>query len=195
MNRATAQIVISVTLLWAASSLGEDSTEGLLQRAKAGNPVAQVNAGYMYMLGRRGIKRDLPTAVSWFRKAAEQGNANGQFELGVMYEHGWGVNADALEAASWYRKAGRQDHRGAELKLGNFYYDGNGVEQDYAKALYWYKKAAAHRRVEADYRLGEMYQEGLGVAKNKVVAQMWFRKAAALGNEKAQEALLAMKKR
>ena len=41
-----------------------------------------------------------------FRKAAEQGYADAQFELGVMYSKGRGVLQSATVAADWYYKAG-----------------------------------------------------------------------------------------
>ena len=44
-------------------------------------------------------------AVKWYRKAAEQGNALAQSNLGWMYHHGKGVPEDHKESVKWYRKA------------------------------------------------------------------------------------------
>ena len=44
-------------------------------------------------------------AVKWYRKAAEQGMAEAQYNLGVCYEYGEGVTKDADEAVTWYKKA------------------------------------------------------------------------------------------
>jgi hypothetical protein len=44
-------------------------------------------------------------AAQWYRRAAEQGNARAQFNLGTLYEQGQGVPADKLEALNWYRLA------------------------------------------------------------------------------------------
>jgi len=44
--------------------------------------------------------------VRWFRKSAQQGYANAQFNLGIMYHHGCGVKQDYPEALCWYSKAG-----------------------------------------------------------------------------------------
>jgi len=46
--------------------------------------------------------------VRWYRKAAEQGHANAQFNLGVGYANGQGVKQDHAEAVRWYRKATEQ---------------------------------------------------------------------------------------
>ena len=40
--------------------------------------------------------------VSWYRLAAEQGNVNGQFNLGRMYVRGQGVVRDHIMAHMWY---------------------------------------------------------------------------------------------
>ena len=42
--------------------------------------------------------------------AAEQGDSNAQFNLGVMYEFGNGVNQDINRAIGWYYLAAQQGH-------------------------------------------------------------------------------------
>ena len=46
--------------------------------------------------------------MKWYRKAAEQGNADGQFNLGACYRDGTGVGKDEAEAVKWYSKAADQ---------------------------------------------------------------------------------------
>ena len=41
-------------------------------------------------------------AVKWFQKAAEQGPAEAQFNLGQMYHKGEGVSQDEVESYAWY---------------------------------------------------------------------------------------------
>ena len=60
----------------------------------------------MYYFG--GVAKDDRQAVYWYRKAADQGNANAQYNLGVMYENGEGVAKDDKQAVYWYRKAADQ---------------------------------------------------------------------------------------
>ena len=67
----------------------------------------------------QGVKLDHAEAAQWrYRKAAEQGHAGGQCNLGVMYENGQGVKQDHAEAVRWYRKAAEQGrlHAVAALK-------------------------------------------------------------------------------
>ena len=60
---------------------------------------------------------DYAEAVKWYRKAAEQGHAEAQYLLGVMYNNGNGVIKDFQEARKWYQKAAEQGHEGAEMAL------------------------------------------------------------------------------
>jgi TPR repeat protein len=54
----------------------------------------------MYEKGQ-GVPQDYKEAVKWYRKAAEQGDASGQFMLGDMYWEGTGVPKDAPTAYMW----------------------------------------------------------------------------------------------
>jgi len=56
-----------------------------------------------------GVTQDDVEAVKWFRKAARQGLAPAQYNLGISYFNGQGVVKDQAAAVMWYRKAaGRQ---------------------------------------------------------------------------------------
>ena len=56
----------------------------LQKKARAGDADAQVDLG-MCCLHGRGVVRGLGQATKLFRRAAEQGNADGQFLLGMRY--------------------------------------------------------------------------------------------------------------
>jgi TPR repeat protein len=49
-----------------------------------------------------GVTQDSAQAVSWYRKAADAGDADGMYQLGIMYQN---VTPDYAQAMSWYRKA------------------------------------------------------------------------------------------
>jgi len=70
----------------------------------------------MYENGH-GVAIDLDKAVHWYRKAAEQDNALGQFNLGDMYDYGKGVPQDVEQAALWYRMAAEQGNEYAIAAL------------------------------------------------------------------------------
>ncbi len=60
-------------------------------------------------------------AAKWFRKAAEQNNAEGQTALGHAYATGEGVDKDPIEAVKWYRKAAIQNSAEAQNYLDSSY--------------------------------------------------------------------------
>jgi TPR repeat protein len=128
-------------------------------------------------------------AVKWYRKAAEQGNANAQYNLGMMYDNGSGVEKNKVEAVKWYRKAAEQGYANAQYNLGVMYECGSGVEENEIEALKWYRKAAEQGNVYHQYNLGVMYTNGSGVEKNEIEAVKWYRKAAEQGYADAQQAL------
>ena len=110
-------------------------------------------------------------------KAAEQGDAAAQFNLGLMYDLGRGVQQDYAEAEKWYYKAAEQGYAFAQHNLGVMYDSGKGVQQDYAEAAKWYRKAAEQGDAVAQYNLGRMYALGHGVMQSGEEAVDWFYKA------------------
>ena len=111
---------------------------------------------------------NLPLAVKEFRTAAEKGDANSQFNVGLMYEQGIGVGKDEKEAVAWYRKAAEQGNSNAQYNLAVLYENGRGTKIDYAKALQWYRKAAIQGDELAVGNLGMLYVRGQGVTEDKV---------------------------
>ena len=123
------------------------------------------------------------------RRAAEQGNASAQTNLGVMYANGRGVRKDQREAVRWYRKAAEQGHARAQTNLGFMYEKGRGVGKDNREAVRWYRKAAEQGHASAQSNLGLAYEYGRGVGKDNREAVRWYRKAAEQGYARAQNNL------
>ena len=72
---------------------------------------------------------------------AEQGDANAQGLLGIMYIQGQGVRQDYVQARQWFAKAAEQGNAEAQSLLGMMYEEGLGVRQDYAQAKEFFGKA------------------------------------------------------
>jgi TPR repeat protein len=81
--------------------------------------------------------------VKRWRRAAEAGNADGQFNLGMFYTKGYGVPQDYAEAVRWFRKAAEQGDAGAQFCLGACYALGRGVPQNNIEAYKWDNLASA----------------------------------------------------
>ena len=71
------------------------------------------------------------------KKAAEQGDAAAQFNLGQIYYSGEEVAQDYAEAMRWYRLAGDQGHMEAQYSLGVMYTNGEGAPKSRGHAMRW----------------------------------------------------------
>ena len=99
----------------------------LRAEAEKGEAEAQFLLGEAYYVGKFGLATNHVEAVKWFRKAAEQKDAQAQCNLGVAYGNGYGVTKDYAEAVKWWRKAAEQNDAAAQFSLGACYDNGPGV--------------------------------------------------------------------
>ncbi len=95
-------------------------------------------------------KGNYTLALEHFSKAAEQGNAWAQHNLGVMYDNGQGVSQDYAQAAKWYRKAAEQGDVDAQASLGLMYALGQGTAQDLVQAHKWLNLIAIQGDADAE---------------------------------------------
>ena len=144
--------------------------------------VAQFILGEMFRIRTPVVFLRAEEAVECYRKAAERGHAEAQFQLGCMLQSGMNYPRD------YYYKAGLGD-AAAEYSLGRMYEEGHDAVLDYHKAAEWYRKSADLGNADAMYRLGRMRDDGIGMSQNKSEALEWYRKAAALGNADARNLL------
>ena len=135
---------------------------------------------------RRG---DYPVALREWRPIAEQGNANAQYNIGLMHHKGQGVTQDPAEAIAWYQRAAEQGIAKAQNNLGLMYFERQGVARNYFHAHKWFHLAAVQGQADAQRNLGLMYFEGLGVRPDYHQAYKWFYLSAASGDERGKREL------
>ncbi|MEK9947016.1 MAG: tetratricopeptide repeat protein, partial [Alphaproteobacteria bacterium] len=92
---------------------------------------------------------DYATALREWKPLAEQGDADAQFNLGLMYNNGQGVPQDYKTAVKWYRLAAKQGLSNAQYNLGFMYATGTGVIQDNVYAHMWWNIAASSGNKDA----------------------------------------------
>ena len=132
---------------------------------------------------QKAAEQNDPEAVKWCQKAANEGNAEAQYQLGRAYEFGWGVPRNGAEAIKWFRKAAEQGNADAERELGWCYAGGLFVPRNKAEAIKWYRKAAEQGNTSALFGLGNAYSDRkAGIPWDYVQAYMW----TALGAEIVQ---------
>ena len=159
--------------------------------AEQGNVGAQENLVLLTKEVAR-QKREKREKAEWIAREKrekairEQGDAEAQFNLGMVYQHGNGVPQDSKTAVKWHTLAAEQGHAGAQVNLGQMYYNGDGVTLNYKTALKWYGLAAEKGNAGAQYMLGEMYYREIGVPQDFENALKWYRLAAEQGDARAQ---------
>ena len=146
------------------NNMPQDYTQTVKLMEKASQQVGdaedQFNLGTMYYKGDGGLKKDYEKAMEWWQKAADQGYAQAQFNLGVIYASDEWVTQDYKKAMEWWQKAADQGDAEAQYNLGVIYACGKWVEQDDEKAVEWYEKAAQQGHAKAQNSLGWMYYKG-----------------------------------
>jgi TPR repeat protein len=168
-----------VTLASSSSAAREDvDVERALAAARVkaagGDVVAQFSLGALLYYGAE----DTAQAIEWFRKAAAQRYAPAEFQLGQLYDFGFGVAQSDDEALAWYRKAAEHGSAAGQRAVGEFYQKGRGVPANAVEAARWYRRGADGDDVRAQYQLGEMYFNGSGVTQDYASAYVWYSLAA-----------------
>jgi TPR repeat protein len=139
----------------------------------------------LYQLGRAyAANRQMPEAISAWRKAADKGSTSAMVELGVLYGTGSGVAKDEAQARKLFERAAEA---GNPRGIANLAAVSGGAPSDPAKARVLLAKAAEANSAEAQYQLGLMSADGVGGPKDDVAARAWFEKAAAQNHPGAME--------
>lgn len=141
---------------------------------------------YFSYVGGNVFYTDGDQDIGWYKKAAELGNPDAQYNLARFYMEGKGVSKDDALAVSWLTKSAEKGYAPAQAQLGWLYANGEGVKKDDAQAAAWYVKAAAQENLWAQNELGHMYENGRGVQKDFAQAMDWYRKAAEKNDAEAQ---------
>lgn len=85
--------------------------------------------------------------------AANHGDAEAEYSLGLFYEVGISSFVDYGKAYNWYLKSANQDYGPAEYHLGHLFETGQGVTLDRAAAIKWYAKGSVDGSYDAKVAL------------------------------------------
>ncbi len=170
--------------------------------AEQGDAASQGVAGFAYLTGDLPMTTSLSAPVTdvrieskddryakaafWFRKAAEQGEAISQAELGRLYLVGKGVAKDYVEAFKWSMLAAKQGNETGQAQVALAYGSGRGVEKDEKQAAKWSRRAAVQGHTISAALMGFNYAIGAGVLRDSRKALAWLY-VAAVGSESLDE--------
>jgi TPR repeat protein len=126
------------------------------------------------------VKRDPVEAARWYRLAADTGDRQAEFSLGLMLLIGApGVEKDRAAAATWLEKAAAQGHAGALYNLGVMAIEGEGKSgPDFAKAADLFRRSAEAGDDDGAYSYGVLLRDGRGVGLDIAAAAHWLKRAA-----------------
>jgi eukaryotic-like serine/threonine-protein kinase len=127
-------------------------------------PDAENVLGSLYAVGADGVPQDNDEAVVWFQKAANQGLAKAQKNLGDMYFFGRGQDRDYKQAMVWFSKAADQNFADAQFRLGYMNEKGLGVDANAQTAEDFYQKAVRNGNVEAQRALDRLSAKAASAA-------------------------------
>lgn len=113
----------------------------LIRRANANDAWAQFELGSRFNYGRNAPKSNTE-ALSWLRRAAQNGQRDAQRLLAVKLYNGYDVAVDHDEALLWAQRLAESGDAPGQLMLGNMYANGEGSPRDLVRAYMWYDIAS-----------------------------------------------------
>lgn len=125
-------------------------------------------------------------AIKKYKASAEQGYVSAQWDLGVIYQNGKGVDINYNEALNWFKKAAKRGDKYSQFNLGYMYYSGQGTPVDKVESFKWYKLAANQGYIDAMYNVAIAYYNGDGITRNLNEAHKYFKLSAQKGMMDAQ---------
>ena len=152
-----------------------------LKSARAGHPNSQYEIGCYYINGRGPVQGNYETAAVWYKKAADQNNAEAQNMLSLMYSDGLGIKQDMHQARLLSEAAVKNGLKVgiAETNLGWWYLTGeSGHPKDLQLAHEWNRRGAKAGHANASANLALIYAAGLGRDRDITTSLYWLRKSA-----------------
>jgi enhanced entry protein EnhC len=156
--------------------MDESKAKGYYQEAvDAGSSKAMVALGNLNLYQKGGENQE--EALKWYQKAAQEGQIDAWYRLGMMYEAGLGGGMDIVKAKTAYQKAAEAgDHR-AQNALNRLENPSEGQAQKPAKismmkefiAKHWYVMKTKSEKMSAEIQymgvLDQINQGQLPLAK------------------------------
>jgi len=87
---------------------------------------------------------NIEAALREFKPLAESGHKNAQFQLGLLYAFGEGVQKDLSLASEWFHRSAEQGHARSQVILSSLYFNGQGLKKDIVYAHMWASIAATN---------------------------------------------------
>lgn len=135
---------------------------------------------------------DYARAFELWKPLAEAGDAKAQYNIGLLYMNGLGVEPNGVYARELFRAAARQGLVDAQYNLGLIFYEGISTFRRPNEAYQWWSMSAAQGHAPSQYNLGVLYLQGSGTGQSSDPAKTlkFWEAAAAQGYPEAIESLI-----
>lgn len=141
--------------------------------AEQGDPMAQSVIGDLYRNGAEGLAQNYEQALTWYRRAADQGYLPAVFYLGYMQLKGLGITKDAAKGLELMLQAARGGLNSSLYALGTIYEEGVDVPKNLESAFHWYREAARGGGLMSQLKVAFLYEKGEGVSASLHQAYKW----------------------
>ena len=131
------------------------------------------------------VERVLAKCFGCFKKAADMGDANGLYNLGMCHMRGYGCAQDQDLAYKCFRASAEAGHPESINNVGGFYRDGIVVRRNLETATKWFARSAGLGNAYGMLNYALALQRGEGVEKDVDKAVGLLKEAAELGNAEA----------
>lgn len=111
-----------------------------------------------------------------------QGDAQANYLLSLLYAQGKGVDPNPRLAMEFLALAAREGLAVAQFNLGNHYHSGKWLPKSDNQAEHWWLRAAEQDMPQAQHNLGSLYLIGGEIPVNEERARYWYGRAAANGS-------------
>ncbi|MBX9696021.1 MAG: sel1 repeat family protein [Cyanobacteria bacterium] len=139
---------------------------------------AILELAFLYLRGE-GLDKDIRQAEGLLNQAADLGNVDAEYQLGVGHQYSLLVNANPAIARDFYERAAQKGHANAQYQLGCMDRD----EGRLTAAIRWWKEAGAQGHLEACEDLVGIYSSGAdGILPDEEQFRKWLKKGADSGD-------------
>ena len=166
--------------------IDDNQLKSEIERAKNGDLDSQYLIGFHYLLGLRGIEKNIEKGFRWLEMAADHSNIHAQYMLGSSYCSETFEYNNIKKGVKLLNESAKNGHLQSQLLLGKLYHEGQLVEPDLTKSEYWLLKASKQNSSIAIHQLGNWYYTGEIGNKDMEKAYGFYLKSANLGNPESQ---------
>lgn len=187
-NGITYLLITLLTVMIPIDCIADDycnSKKDYRKEAKQGNAISQFCLGEALYIGK-GIKKNFPASVIWWKKSAKQGNMRAQYALSWAYSEGEGIKKNQNKAVFWLKESAEKGYAPAQYNLASLYHTGEGVTKNDILSYMWLDIVGG-AKLPKDFALvtdikneleQEMTEEELVEAKN--LSKKWKKNHASL---------------